>query len=170
MSEYNPDLGYNPLKYIWAVVLASGREIWQYDPHTGLETLIKDVPLDEVKIIFLLPVKEELAAKLLLRSNLLTIPNNNPPIKIVLKEGQRPIIFKTQKLHLSQSTGEKKRETLYCVGYQETVEGRNYQVILTVSENGQVFLGHPEVLKAPTFYDTLYHSAETSGDIEGDNA
>ena len=158
---------YNPQRYFWAVRLRSGEEVWEYCPVTGTNLKIKEVPMLDVKTIYLLPFSEELTRIVLAKTGKLHRYSNVPHYRIDLADGQRPIIYKTQEIRMQPREGQSPRETMYNIGFQETINGKNHKTILSVMEDGSCHVNHPRTQKIPKHYQKLY-SSQTAATSDND--
>lgn len=88
-------LNYRPPVYMWIATYEDGQALPQFDPETGKENRFARVDLSRVVKIGWYPILEEMAAKILQGSRVVTIPRKNPVYEINLKEGQMPYIRRT---------------------------------------------------------------------------
>lgn len=129
------DLGYNPPCFFWIAHYNDETSLPQYDPRTGEENSFKDIDQSKLKSFGWYPFTAALAKR---------IPQKvvvNPflhPVILHLEGERRLIAVRRNFVHFGFRSGIKKRETLYLLGYQETIAGRNHKTILFIDEQGNV--------------------------------
>lgn len=137
--QTNNNLEYNPPTFFWVSIYKDDTALPQFDPESGRENLFKDIDQTKLKEFGWYPFTPELASKLQIA---VKINPFLPKYKIVLAPNQRLIALRRQFINYGfVSKGEpfeKERKTIYLLGWQETVNGRNHKSILFIDEDGNV--------------------------------
>lgn len=113
-------MGSNPLVYHWLARYTDGGQLPQFEGDQ--EHLFSEVDQRRLASMTLVPCKEGLH-----------------PHTVALGDGRRLILVRRNLIHVTGGV-ESGRETIYLLGWQQTVNGSNIKSILYVYEDGRTVL------------------------------
>jgi len=142
MMESNPtplqkvQTDYNPPTYFWIAYYRNGQALPQYDPETCNENLFKNIDQTNLTKFGWYPFSPEFAGRIKQKKDYDVKCRFLPSYEMFLGKGQRLIAVQRQSIKMGNL-----RKTVYLLGWQNTIEGKNVKSIMFIHEDGSVKLG-----------------------------
>jgi len=122
---------YNPLTFFWIAKYKDGTELRQFD-EDGKEHSFREIDQGRLESFSWVPFTREQVLSLPIRC----VSRPLPTYTLHLRENQRLIAVRRN--YITYGKGFEERRTIYLLGWQETINGKNYKSILYIHEDGSV--------------------------------
>ncbi|MHA1253063.1 MAG: hypothetical protein ACTSRP_23955, partial [Candidatus Helarchaeota archaeon] len=127
----------------WIAIYKDGTIFSQFDLETGEERLFGDIDQSKLEKFGWFPFSEELAKKVKEKTNqVVKVKTNLPYFVLKLEPEQRLIAVRRNTItYMLSDLSVKRRTTVYLLGWQKTINGKNVKRIMYIDENGEFTLG-----------------------------
>ena len=139
MSEKNPNQmgSQHFLVYYWVAVYKNKKCLPQFDLETGRENKFSKIDHSRLDSVMLLPFTNKLSEKISSPTKVLPLPI----YRVQLSDKKRLILLRRNIVKfMMRSQKILKRKTVYLLGWQQTVNGRNVKAVMFIDEQGNVVL------------------------------